>query len=235
MDSGKVMTEVSGYRMSGSMVMGAGGSEVAGMGLPMTIDIQTEVQLSGGDIRQHMNMTTKGYQMEAYIIGDQYYQNTPGTGWVRMNIGTYKTQNMNMGLMDTQQLGLMAQMAENAEVIEEDGGKIGLSLHLGEGFFKASLEASRRYLEESGKSLPEDWMKTAEEAASGFQADMRIWLWQDSKLIDHIEMEYTMGGVPPLEKIESTAQLNMYDYNADIRIELPEEAKGAKEITYPTS
>lgn len=230
MESSRSMSEVSGYRMRGSLDMSAEGSDAGGGTWSMVADIEAEVQVCEGEMRQHMTMTMDGEKIDSYIIGDEYYQHIPGQGWMRMHVGAYKTQNLGMGLMDPEEMELMAGMASKAEVIEEGGEEICLSFHLDEDFFKASLEISRRYLEEGGQAVPDEWLKQAEEAVSSFQADIRIWLWQESKLIDRIETAYTMGGVSPVGDITNSMQLQMYDYNQDIEVELPPEAEGAEEF-----
>jgi hypothetical protein len=62
-----------------------------------------------------------------------------------------------------------------------------------------------------------------------------VWLWRDSKLLDSMEGEYYMQGTETTGEITGIMQFKVYDYNADIEIELPPEAEGAVEVTPPAS
>jgi hypothetical protein len=239
LESSQAMSNVSGYRMDGEMLMDAGGSEAASMGLPMTVDIQAEIKITDGKINEHMKLITKSesigtYETDSYIIGNQFYQYVPGQGWFRMDYGVYMTQNMNIGLLDSNQMEVMAKMARNAEIIGREGGKIGLFFHLSEEFFKTVLESASQSAGEGGQPLPEEWLQQAEGILSGIEADVTIWLWEDSNLVDRMEYKATMGGMPPLENIEQTMLVKMFDYNQNIEVVLPEEAKGAQEFPLPS-
>ncbi len=239
-ESGQAMSNANSYRMSGNMVMDAEGSEAASMGFPMTVDLQADIKITAGKISEHMKMTTESgstgtYETDSYIIGDLFYQYIPNQGWYKMNYGAYMTQNMNMGLLDSKQMEVMGQMARNAEIVGEEDGKIGLFFHLDGDFFEAVLNSTSQSGGDGGQSLPQEWLQQAEQIVSGMEADVTIWLWQDSKLVDHMAMESTLGGMLGLENIKQIMQINMYDYNQSIEVVLPEEAKGAQEFTFPSS
>jgi hypothetical protein len=226
------MSDVSGYRMSGTIEMDAGTVDASGQSQPVNMEVTADVQNADGEMRQHMFATIGDYEVEAYIIGDVYYQNMPGQGWMKMSTGAYQAQNMNMGLVDTAQMEIMAQVAKDAEVIEENDEMIGLSFHLDQEYLQASLELYRKYIEEGNEQLPEEWLKMAEETISDFQADIRIWLSKADDLIQRMEMEYTMGGQSQMGEVKSSMQMDFFDYNGDITVELPPEAAQAQEFTF---
>jgi phage terminase small subunit len=226
-DSTQAMTEVSGYRMSGTITMDSG---TGGQSQPISMDIRAEVQNIEGGMRQHMFVTIGDYEVEAYIVEGVYYQNLPGQGWMKMSTAAYMSQNMNLGLVDAAQMEMMAQLALDAEVVEEDEETTVISFHLDQEYLQASLELYRKYIEEGDEQLPEEWLQMAEESITDFKADIRISLNNADNLIKRMEMTYTMAGLPEVGEVSSSMKTDFYDYGADIEIELPPEAAQAPEV-----
>jgi Family of unknown function (DUF6612) len=240
LESSRAMSELNSYRMSMHMVMDAEGTEAESMGLPMTVDQQADIKITDGKMSAYLKMTSESgsigtFETDSYIIGDVFYQYIEGQGWYKMNYGAYMTQNVNLGMLDSKQMEIMGQMAQNAEIIGEEGGKIGLSFHLNEDFFKAVLESASQSGEEGGQGLPQEWLQQAEGNMSGIESDVTFWLWQDSKLVDNMIVQTTLGNVLGLENFTQDMQIKMYDYNQSIEVVLPEEAKSAQEYTLPSS
>jgi hypothetical protein len=227
-ESTTAMMDVSGYRMSGTIEMDSG--EAAAGGQAIIMDVQAEVQNTGGEIRQHMFVTIGDYKVEAYIIGDVYYQNLPGQGWMKMSTGAYMSQNMNLGMVDVQQMEMMAGLAKDAEVVEESGDTVTLSFHLDQEYMQASLDLYRKYMEEGNEQFPEEWLRMAEEA--DFVADMTVRINKADDLIQRMEMSYAISGMPQVGNIESSMKMDLYDYGEDIVVELPPEAAQAQEIEF---
>ena len=225
-DSTQAMTEVSGYRMSGTIVMDSG---TGGQSQPISMDMRAEVQNTDEGMRQHMFVTIGDYEVEAYIVDGVYYQNLPGQGWMKMSTAAYMSQNMNLGLVDAAQMEMMAQLALDAEVVEEGDETTVISFHLDQEYLQASLEVYRKYIEEGDEQLPEEWLQMAEEITV-FQADVRISLNNADNLIKRMEMTYTMAGLPGVGEVSSSMKTDFYDYGADIEIELPPEAAQAPEV-----
>jgi hypothetical protein len=237
-ESSKAMAQVKSYRMSGVMEMqasGAGGVD----NMDMTVDLQADVQVSGGQLAEHMKMVTSSasmgtMEMDSYIIADTIYQYVPGQGWYKMNFGAYMTQNMGMGMLDSKQLEIMAQMARNARVVAEEGEEVGLSFHLDGEFFEKALRSFSESAAAGGRALPEEWLEQSKETLSGMEADVTIWLRQDSKLVSRMEMESVIAGMADVGDVKQNMQLRIYDYNQDIKVVLPQEAEGAQEISFPS-
>ena len=227
-DSTRAMTEVSGYRMSGTIEMAMGAASAGGQ--VMTMEVDAEAQNVDGDTRQHMFVNVEGYEVEAYIVGGVYYQNVPGQGWMKMSTAAYMSQNMNLGLVDAEQMEMMARLAKDAEVVEESGDTLVMSFHLGQEYVQASLDLYRKSMEEGQEPLPEEWLQMAEEYMSGFQADLIVRINQTDKLIQRMEMSYIMKGMPEVGDVESSTEMDFYDYGQDIEIELPPEAEQAQEV-----
>jgi hypothetical protein len=235
MEAGQAMAEVTGYRMSGTMMVEASDINQSGAAVPMEMEIEAEMQISDGEIRQHMTTTMNGFAIETYVIGEEVYANYPGQGWLKMDASFYKTQDLGTGMLGPENIELMAEMAVDAEVVEEREDRIGLAFHLDEEYLRMGLEMSAEYLEEAEEVMPEGWMEQAMESSAGFEADIVVWLWRDSRLLDSMEGEYYMQGTETTGEITGTMQFKVYDYNADIEIELPPEAEGAVEVTPPAS
>lgn len=220
-ESAKAISNVDSYRMNAKMQIDSyqsGDSQP----LSMTVDIQGEVQRSGGDTREHMVMSMGNARQESYGMGPDSYMYSTDSGWVHMNMSDYRTQNAGLGMMDIQKLGLMSQMAQDVRVFEETPEKIGISFHLGDDFFKASLQSG-------GKDVSEEWLNAVDQYLTGLGADMRMWLWKDSMLVDHVDLQSDSSG------IRTSIQFNIFDYNQGLEITLPEEAKGARELPNSSS
>ena len=230
MDSSRAMSEVSGYRLDGKIDMSAGASETGGQDQTISMEIKGEVQNVAGETRQHMDMSMGGLAMEAYIIGAVYYQYVPEQGWMKMSTGAYQAQNMNLSLLDPEQMELIGEMAKTVQVIEEDEERIGLSFHLDKGFFQASLELSRKYLQEGEQADIDEYLRMMEEYVTGFDADIRIWLRKADDLVERMEMDYTMVGLPQVGEVRNSMHMEFHDYGQDIVVELPPEAEQATEI-----
>jgi len=233
MEATAAMSEVSGYRMGGTITMDAGTATAGGQSQPVNMEIRAEVQNADSEMRQHMFATIGDYEVEAYIIGDVYYQNLPGQGWMKMSTGAYQAQNMSMGFVDAAQMEIMAQVAKDAEVIEENDETVALSFRLDEEYLQASLELYRKYIAEGNEQLPEEWLQMAEETISDFQAEIRLRIGKADDLIQRMEMEYVMGGQSQVGEVASSMQMDFFDYNEDIVVELPPEAAQAQEFTFP--
>jgi len=139
------------------------------------------------------------------------------------------SQNMSLGLVDAAQMEMMAQMAKEAQVVEEDDETSTISFHLDQDYLQASLDLYRKYMEEGEQQVSEEWLKMAEEALSNFQADIRISINKADDLIKRMEMTYAMSG-QNMGEVNSSMVTDFYDYGADIEIELPPEAAQATEI-----
>jgi hypothetical protein len=231
-DSTKAMSDLSGYRMAGTIDMDSGIVDESGQSQPINMGIEAEAQNSGGDVRQHMILTMSGYEVEAYIVGGVYYQNVPGQGWMKMSTGAYKAQNMNLGLVDMEQMEIMADFAQKAEIIEENDDTVGLSIELGQDYFEAALDLYIKLAQEGGEELPQEWLDMMKESISDFSANIRVWLRKSDNLMVRMEMNYTIVGLPNVGDVSSSMQIDFLDYNADIVIELPEEAKQAQEYNF---
>ncbi len=226
--STQAMSQLEGYRMSGNISIASGTETGGGQGQPVSMDIEADVQNSGGEMRQHMFATIGGYEVEAYIIGGVYYQNIPGQGWQKSSVAANQIH-MNIGLVDAEQMQMMADMARDAEIIEEDEDTKALSLHLDQEYFKASMEIYRDYVEEAQEQLSEEWLEMVENI-SGFQAELLIWVRKADNLFQRMEMSYEMSGLPDIGTITSSMYMDFFDYGEDIVVELPEAAAQAPEI-----
>ncbi len=225
----EAMKGTAGYRMKGDIEIGMGAASS-----PMSIAITADVQNAPDGMRQHMFVEMGGFEAEAYIIGDTYYQYAPGQGWQKMNLGLYRAQNMNMGLVDADQMEIMAELAEDSRVEEEKEGRALVSFRLGKGFFDASLATYREYIEKSGQDMQEEWLRMAEESVTDFNADIKVWINTASGLAERMEIAYTMAGIPQVGEMKSSMRVDLYDYDRDIEIELPPEAAGAEELKLPS-
>ncbi|MEW6555222.1 MAG: DUF6612 family protein [Actinomycetota bacterium] len=228
MDSTKAMTEVSGYRMNGTITMDSGSGQPGSQALSM--DLRAEVQNTEGGMRQRMFVTIGGYEVEAYIVDGVYYQNQPGQGWVKMSSAAYMSQNMSLGLVDAAQMEMMAQMAREAQVVEEDDEALTIVFQLDREYMQASLDLYRKYIEEEEQQVSEDWMEMVD-SISDFSATIRISINKADNLIKRMEMTYTMAGLAGIGDVSSSMVTDFYDYGADIQIELPPEAAQATEVS----
>lgn len=231
-ESTQAMSEISGYRMSGTIEMDTGATTAGGQGQTINMDVRADVQNADGEMRQHMFLTIGDYEVEAFIIGGVYYQNLPGEGWMKMSTGAYMSQNMSLGLVDAEQMEMMAELAKDAEVIEESDEVVVLSFHLDQEYMQASLDLYRKYIEEGDEQFPEEWLQMAEESISDFQADISIWLNKSGDLIQRIEMSYTIIGMPEVGDVGSSMKMDLFDYGKDIVIELTPEAAQAQEYDF---
>ena len=68
MEAGQAMAEVTSYRMSGTMVVEASDINQSGAAVPMEMEIEAEMQMSDGEIQQHMATTMNGFAIETYVI-----------------------------------------------------------------------------------------------------------------------------------------------------------------------
>lgn len=226
--STQAMSELSGYRMSGTISLGMEG-DAGGQGEPITMDIEAEVQNADGEMRQHMFVTVSGYEVEAYIIGGVYYQNVPGQGWQKSSVAANQMQGLSLGMVDAAQMEMMAQMAKDSEVFEEDDETAALSIQLGQEYFQASMDMYMDYIEETGQQAPEGWNEMVA-AITDFQAEMRIWLTKPDNLFKRMEMAYSMSGLPQVGTVTSSMDVDFFDYDEDIVVELPPEAEQAPEV-----
>jgi hypothetical protein len=192
------------------------------------MDIEADVQNTGGEIRQHMYMTLKAsgeedYVIEVYIVGGAYYQKLPGQGWIKESSDAYQTTSMNLGLFDSEQMALMAELASGAEVTEDDDQQTAISFQLDKSYFDASLE-----LYEERQGISEELLQI-KEAIEDFQADVRIWIRKSDNLFERMEMAYAIKGMPGMDEIGYSMQVVYSDYGQVSAIELPQEAEQAQE------
>lgn len=221
----EAVSAAGGYRLKGDIEMGMGEGSA-----PVAMAITAEIQNAPDGMRQHMYVEMGGFEAEAYMVGDTYYQYAPGQGWRKMSLGLYKAQNMNMGLVDADQMELMAKMAADSRVLEENDGRVGVSFHLGKEYFDASMTMYREYVEESGGEVSEDWLRMVEESITDFSADISVWIDTSSRLIERMEISYSMAGIPQVGEVTSSMRMDLYDYGQDIVVELPAEAAQAEEL-----
>ncbi len=224
-EAAEAMGGTGGYRMKGDieMSMGAGST-------PIAMQLRAEVQNAPEGMRQHMFVNMGGFEAEAYIVGDAYYQKSPGQGWQKMSLGMYKAQNMNTGLVDADQVELMAKMAVDSRVLEEKDGRTGIAFHLDKEYFDASMRMYRQYMEESGEGMPQGWLDMIEGSVTDFNADIKVWIHASSRLIERMEIDYSMGGIPQVGEMRSSMRVDLYDYDQDIVVELPPDAAMAEEM-----
>ncbi len=225
LESEQAMMVVSGYRTQGTIDM-----DMGGQGEIISMEVRAEVQNVDGDMRQHMFMSLGGYEVESFIVGGVYYQNMPGTGWMKQSTGvSYMGQNTSLGMLNAEQMELMAQVAKDTEVVEEGGGIKRLSFRLDDEYARVSLERLRKMKEEGDAQFSEEELRMAEEYLVDFQAAISMWIRDEDKLVQRMEMSYAIGGTPEVGDLSSVAKLEVYDYGADIKVELPPEAEQAQE------
>jgi len=229
-DSTQAMTDVGSYRMSGSIEMDSG-TGTGAESQTISMDIRADVQNGTDGMRQHMFVILGDYEVEAYIVGGVYYQNLPGQGWMKMSTSAYMSQNMSLGIVDAEQMQMMAELAKDAQVIEENDETIGISFQLNQEYMQASLDLYRKQIEEGDEPVSEEWLQMAEEAMSDFRAEINIWLSKADNLMQRMEMTYSMGGQSEMGEITSSIQMDFFDYGQDIVIELPPEAAQAQEFS----
>ncbi len=227
-DSTNAMSAVSGYHLSGTIEMQSGGGSSGMQSQAVNLDIEADTQNTGGDPRQHMFMTLKGgggeeYVIEVYIVGGVYYQKLPEQEWMKTSSSAYQTTSMNLGLVDAEQMALMAELASGVKVFEDNDQQVAISFHLDKAYFDASIEL---YKEAQGVS---EEMLQMQQAIEDFQADIRIWIRKSDNLFERMEMAYTMEGVPEMGEIGSSMQVAFSDYNQIGAVELPLEAEQAQE------
>jgi Family of unknown function (DUF6612) len=217
--AGDAVSAASSYRIDGSMKMDSGAS--GSNPISIALDITGEVQQSGGTVSRHVVMSAGDKKQEYYIIGPDVYIYSSNNGWTHSSLQNYETQNAGMGMIDIQQLGLMAEMAQDAKVIEDDGNTITISFHLNEDFFKASLPTT-------GEGFSQEELDTMQQILSGTEADVQIRLFKDSMLVDKTQIDSTLS-IPPYDDIHTSMVFNTLDYDKSVDITLPAEAKNAAE------
>jgi hypothetical protein len=232
-DSAEAMSQVSGYRIHGSISLEELDAQGNSAGDPLTMEVNGQVQIVDGVAHQYLLATMGAYKSEAYIIGRDYYQFVTGTGWMHMSVEAATSQNPSINVMDAQKMGVIGEMAESSEIIEEDKQQVGLLFRLGEEFFRTSLETYLQQLEEAGNPMGEEERKEIEDSLSQIQAEMSIWINKENKLINTVQMDFVMGGEAMGGSVRNASLFDFFDYNAtDIVVELPEEAKQAKEFDF---
>jgi hypothetical protein len=221
--AGEAVSAQSSYRMSGNLNMNSSQSD-ASTPIDITLDIEGEVQQSGGVVNRHVIMSAGDLKQEYYTIGSDYYLYMTNEGWKHTSLKAYETQNAGMGMIDIQQLALMAAMAQDARVLEEDDRTVAISFHLNEDFYKASIPTL-----EQGFSQEE--IDAWAQLVSGTEADVRMWFSKDSMVVDNTEIDSNLKGMPPYDNIRTSVNLDILDYNGNTEITLPEEAKSAVEMS----
>lgn len=229
MESSKAMSTLSGYRMNGRMEVGMGKEDASGGG-SLSMEISSEIDNTGESPSQRITVKMGSIASEAYIVGDYYYQEVPGQGWIKMNVAQYRAQNLSMGMMDPRQWDYLAEAAEGIVVEEKTEEASVVSLELGEEFFRQSFESYQESLSGEEREQMREWISLMEESAGGFTANIRLWIGEKDRLMRRMEMSYRMQNAQ-VGLLTGVAELEISDYNADIRIALPEEAKGASEFS----
>jgi hypothetical protein len=233
------MSGLVAYRVSGRIEMSAEEDETAETGLPMNIEFQSEIQAQGAEVNRHIITSTSSgavegeYEMEYFLIGKQGYLRDPNQGWLRMDLSAYMIQELNTGFIDAQKVALMVGVAGETNVFAEDEEVIGISFEMDENYLKAAFEAAGEYIGRLGGSLPGEWRQSMEEMTAGYRADVRMWVRRDSKFVDRMEIDSRQGVTPTMSSIERKISVKLFDFNQDIRLVLPEEARKAKELTVP--
>lgn len=226
----QAMAQVRTYRLKGTMSMSAAGLTGAGADT-WNMEMESELENRDGDVRQHMSMSVSGVSMDAYLVGGVYYQNVPGQGWMKMSVAEYRTQNMNLGMMDPDQMGLLADSAQELKIIGEDEDSVGISFQLGKEFLLASIDFYRKNVEGGGQQMQEG-LEMLEKAAEDFSASVTMWIRKADHYMKSMEMSYRFGDFAGMGSVDTSINAEYSDYNADIRVELPEEARQAKEFDY---
>lgn len=230
-ESAREMALVSGYRIHGSMSIEALDAEGNAAGDPLVMEVNGQVEMADGAANQYLVAAMGPYESEAYIIGTDYYQNMAGQGWAHIGVEEVTSQNPSMGVMNAEQMEFIAGIAESTEIIKEDEQEVGLVIRLGEDFFRATLETYLRRLDEEGKAMDEEERRAGEEAVSQMQAEMRIWIKKDTRLISAVEVDYEVNSEAMGGRVRNASRFDLFDYNdPDIVVELPEEAKQAPEL-----
>lgn len=223
----KAMAGVSGYRIYGSTstTMEETQTEAESATDSMSMEVSGEVQIVEEVTYQHLTATGEGETMQAYIIGDDYYDYTPQDGWTHS-----PGRGLGTTALDARQMELVAASAEDIKVIQDGEKLIKVILHLGEDYFRATLDAYVQQLQEKGREINEQWRAAMEEAIGQTRAEVRLWIFRDSRLIESIEMDYEIGGEAAGKKLSSSSHFDLFDYNdPGILVELPEEARQARE------
>jgi len=222
------MARVQTYRLKGTMSMKA--AALMGTGSDSwTVEMNSEIENRDGDVRQHMSMSVSGISMDAYLVEGVYYQQLPGEGWMKMSLAEYRTQNMDLGMVDPEQLGILADSALDLKVVGEDQEAVGVSFRLGKEYLLASIDLYRRNMQDGGEQELEG-LEMLEKSAEDFSATVSMWIRKADMLIRNMEMSYAFGDLGGMGSVETTMKAEYYDYNADIKVELPEEAREAKEF-----
>ncbi|MBN2028596.1 MAG: hypothetical protein JW854_17730 [Actinobacteria bacterium] len=227
--STQAMSELNGYRMSGSISLGMEGDAAGGQDDAISMDVDAEIQNSDGEMRQHMFVSMSGYEVEAYIIGGVYYQNVPGQGWQKSSVAANQMQGLSLGMVDAAQMEMMAGTAKASQIFEEDDETVALSIQLDQDYFQASMDLYYDYIEETGQQVPEGWDEMVG-AITDFQAEIRIWVTKPGNLFKRMEMTYKMSGLPQVGTVTSSMDVDFSDYDEDIAVELPPEVEQAPEI-----
>ncbi|MBC7246373.1 MAG: hypothetical protein H5T73_01160 [Actinobacteria bacterium] len=228
MRSSEAMSALSGYRMSGTMEIGMGGTEAGGGSLRM--QVAGEVDNTGEIPAQHITVEMGTMTSEAYIVGGYYYQDVPGQGWIKMDVAQYRTQNMGMGMVDPQQWKSIAEAAEDITVEEEAGGVAVISLKLGEDFFRLSFQQYQESLSDEERERMREWLDLMQGGMEGFSAEIRMWIGEEDHLVRRMQIDYRMEN-PQVGSLTGTMNVELSDYGAEIRVTLPEGAGNASEFS----
>lgn len=226
-ESFTAMSGLKGYRMRGYMEMSAGGEDASGSGT-LRMDIESEVENVEGGTNQHMHVDMGGLTTEAYIYGDYFYQEVPGQGWIKTSLAQYQAQNLAAGVIDEEQMRLILESVQEATIGENDAGDTEVTLILGHDFLLGSLERFREEMGEGIEAQMEEWISAMEEASSGFSATLNLTIGKEDHLLRNMEMYLEMTNIPDLGSYRNRMFMEVFDYGADIHIELPEEALNAR-------
>lgn len=226
-ESFNAMSGLKGYRMRGYMEMSAGGENALDSGT-LRMDIESEVENVEGGTNQHMHVDMGGLTTEAYIYGDYFYQEVPGRGWIKTGVAQYQAQNLAAGVIDEEQMRLILESVQEATIGEDDAGDTKVTLILGQDFLLGSLERFREEMGEEIQAQMQEWISAMEEAASDFSATLNLTIGKEDRLLRNMEMNLEMTNIPDLGSYRNRMFMEVFDYGADIHIELPEEARNAQ-------
>jgi hypothetical protein len=233
-DVSQAMSTVSSYRMTGTMTIEgfvASGSEYAE-------DFQDEIQVVNGETHVHYLNTSSDpagqtHNVDIYEIGEQEYRHDED-GWTQWNTivkafasAIYDKTSLSNGVANPK---LMVTTAQDLKISGEDSDRITLSYHLGKDYVDALLASMKRRLEQSGRWTDKDQQQLDQYDSSLWQADVAVSVFKANNLIDHLEMDSTTSVGEDSHQETVKAVYNLFDYNQDIRVDLPDEAKSAPSI-----
>lgn len=221
-EAGQAVSKASSYRINGTMQVQSQGSQ-PGQDMNITETEQGEVQQSQEGVKQHWVLSSGDMKQESYTIGQDYYAYVEGKGWMHTSVGSSQAPNGGLGVVDIQQLGLMADMAQELKTFEQNSDSIGISFRLGEDFFKASFASA-------GQGVSQEWLDSAQQLLSGLEANVRMWLLKDSMLVDRVEMDSDMD-MGAYGSFHLSVSVKIDGYGEDMQVVLPEAAKSAQEVS----